>query len=168
MLRRAAAECDVIVTSGGVSVGEADFVKPAVEAEGELLMWKIAMKPGRPLAFGRVGKANFIGLPGNPVSSFVTFLVFVRPFLLKTQGIADVQAHAIPVRADFDWPEPDPRREFLRVKWNARGGLDLYPTQDSAVLMSTAWADGLVDNPAEHPIRAGDMVKFMPYSELYR
>jgi molybdopterin molybdotransferase len=158
----------VIVTSGGVSVGEADFVKPAVEAEGELLMWKIAMKPGRPLAFGRVGNANFIGLPGNPVSSFVTFLVFVRPFLLKTQGVADVQAHAIPVRADFDWPEPDPRREFLRVKWNARGGLDLYPTQDSAVLMSTAWADGLVDNPAEHLIRAGDMVKFMPYSELYR
>ena len=176
-LRRAAAECDVIVTSGGVSVGDADFVKPAVEAEGELLMWKIAMKPGRPLAFGRirrkgesgrVGEASFIGLPGNPVSSFVTFLIFVRPFLLRTQGITDVLAHAIPVRADFDWPEPDPRREFLRVKWNARGGLDLYPTQDSAVLTSTAWADGLVDNPAEHRIRAGDMVKFMPYSELYR
>jgi molybdopterin molybdotransferase len=168
VLRRSAAECDVIVTSGGVSVGEADFVKPAVESEGELLMWKIAMKPGRPLAFGRVGKANFIGLPGNPVSSFVTFLIFVRPFLLKTQGVADVQAHAISVRADFDWPEPDLRREFLRVKWNARGGLDLYPTQDSAVLTSTAWADGLVDNPAEHPIHTGDMVKFMPYSELYR
>ena len=168
VLRRASAECDVIVTSGGVSVGEADFVKPAVEAEGELLMWKIAMKPGRPLAFGRVGKANFIGLPGNPVSSFVTFLIFVRPFLLRTQGITDVHVHAISARADFDWPEPDLRREFLRVKWNARGGLDLYPTQDSAVLMSTAWADGLVDNPAEHPIRAGDLVKFMPYSELYR
>jgi len=168
VLRRSAAECDVIVTSGGVSVGEADFVKPAVESEGELLMWKIAMKPGRPLAFGRVGKANFIGLPGNPVSSFVTFLIFVRPFLLKTQGVADVQAHTISVRADFDWPEPDLRREFLRVKWNARGGLDLYPTQDSAVLTSTAWADGLVDNPAEHPIHTGDMVKFMPYSELYR
>ena len=168
VLRRSAAECDVIVTSGGVSVGEADFVKPAVEAEGELLMWKIAMKPGRPLAFGRVGKANFIGLPGNPVSSFVTFLIFVRPFLLRTQGITEVQTHVISVRADFDWTEPDLRREFLRVKWNARGGLDLYPTQDSAVLMSTAWADGLVDNPAEHPIRAGDMVKFMPYSELYR
>src|SRR5467141_3118050 len=168
VLRRAAGENDVIVTSGGVSVGEADFVKPAVEAEGELLMWRIAMKPGRPLAFGRVAQAAFIGLPGNPVSSFVTFLIFVRPFLLKTQGVADVQAHAIPVRADFDCPEPDLRREFLRVKWNARGGLDLYPTQDSAVLMSTAWADGLVDNPAEHPIRAGDMVNFMPYSELYR
>jgi len=168
VLRRAAAECDVIVTSGGVSVGDADFVKPAVEAEGELLMWRISMKPGRPLAFGRVARASFIGLPGNPVSSFVTFLIFVRPFLLKTQGIAEVSPHSIPVRADFDWPEPDARREFLRVKWNSRGGLDLYPTQDSAVLMSTAWADGLVDNPASRAIRAGEMVTFMPYSELYR
>ena len=168
VLRRAASECDVIVTSGGVSVGEADFVKPAVEAEGELLMWRIAMKPGRPLAFGRVAKAAFIGLPGNPVSSFVTFLLFVRPFLLKTQGIAHVAPRAIEARADFDWPRPDPRREFLRVKWNARGGLDLYPTQDSAVLTSTAWADGLVDNPAGQAIRAGDGVRFLAYSELYR
>ncbi|HZR69061.1 MAG TPA: gephyrin-like molybdotransferase Glp [Burkholderiales bacterium] len=168
VLRRAASECDVIVTSGGVSVGEADFVKPAVEAEGELLMWRIAMKPGRPLAFGRVAKAAFIGLPGNPVSSFVTFLLFVRPFLLKTQGIAQVAPHAIEARADFDWPRPDPRREFLRVKWNARGGLDLYPTQDSAVLTSTAWADGLVDNPPGRAIRAGDTVSFLPYSELFR
>jgi molybdopterin molybdotransferase len=167
-LRRAAAECDVIVTSGGVSVGDADFVKPAVEAEGELLMWRISMKPGRPLAFGKVGSASFIGLPGNPVSSFVTFLIFVRPFLLRRQGIAAVTAHSIPVRADFDWSEPDARREFLRVKWNARGGLDLYHTQDSAVMTSTAWADGLVDNPASQAIRPGDTVKFMPYSELYR
>jgi molybdopterin molybdotransferase len=167
VLKRAAAECDVIVTSGGVSVGDADFVKPAVEAEGSLLMWKIAMKPGRPLAFGRVGEAAFIGLPGNPVSSFVTFLIFVRPFLLKTQGIAAVAPHAIAARADFDWPEPDPRREYLRVKWNAQGGLEIYPTQDSAVLTSTAWADGLVDNPPNHAIARGDIVRFLPYSELY-
>lgn len=167
-LRKAAAECDVIVTSGGVSVGDADFVKPAVEAEGSLLMWKIAMKPGRPLAFGTVQKAFFIGLPGNPVSSFVTFLVFVRPFLLRRQGIADVAPKVLPARADFDWPEPDARREFLRVKWNAQGGLDLYPTQDSAVLTSTAWADGLVDNPPKQAIRRGDTVRFLPYSELYR
>ncbi len=167
-LRRAAGECDLIVTSGGVSVGEADFVKPAVEAEGSLLMWKIAMKPGRPLAFGRVGQAAFIGLPGNPVSSFVTFLIFVRPFLLKTQGHTEVAPRAIEARADFDWPEPDPRREFLRVKWNRQGGLELYPTQDSAVLTSTAWADGLVDNPPDHAIRRGERVRFLPYSELYR
>jgi len=167
VLKRAAAECDVIVTSGGVSVGDADFVKPAVEAEGSLLMWKIAMKPGRPLAFGKVGAAAFIGLPGNPVSSFVTFLIFVRPFLLKMQGIGEVAPRAVVARADFDWPEPDPRREYLRVKWNAQGGLEIYPTQDSAVLTSTAWADGLVDNPPNHAIRRGDSVRFLPYAELY-
>ncbi len=167
VLRRAAAEADIIVTSGGVSVGEEDHVKPAVEAEGSLLMWKIAMKPGRPLAFGKVGGAAFIGLPGNPVSSFVTFLLFVRPFLRKTQGIAEVAPRAIDARADFDWPKPDSRREFLRVKWNPQGGLDLYPTQDSAVLTSTAWADGLVDNPPNQSIAKGGHVRFLPFSELY-
>ena len=168
VLRRAAGECDVVVTSGGVSVGEADYVKPAVEAEGKLLMWRIAMKPGRPLAFGSIGNSFFIGLPGNPVSSFVTFLIFVRPFLLRTQGVTAVEPRAIRARADFDWLEPDARREFLRVKWNAQGGLDLYPTQDSAVLTSTAWADGLLDNPAGHAIKKGDSVRFLPYAELYR
>jgi molybdopterin molybdotransferase len=166
-LRRTAAECDLIVTSGGVSVGEADYVKPAVEAEGSLLMWRIAMKPGRPLAFGKVKDSFFIGLPGNPVSSFVTFLIFVRPFILKAQGMTDVAPRSIQVRADFDWPKPDSRREFLRVKWNAQGGLELFPTQDSAVLTSTAWADGLVDNPAGRAIRKGESVRFLPYSELY-
>ncbi|MGA7985877.1 MAG: molybdopterin molybdotransferase MoeA, partial [Burkholderiales bacterium] len=167
VLRRAATDSDIIVTSGGVSVGEEDHVRPAVEAEGALLMWKIAMKPGRPLAFGKVGGAAFIGLPGNPVSSFVTFLLFVRPFLRKTQGIAEVAPRAIDARADFDWPKPDSRREFLRVRWNPQGGLDLYPTQDSAVLTSTAWADGLVDNPPNHPIGMGERVRFLAFSELY-
>jgi molybdopterin molybdotransferase len=168
VLRRAAGENDIIVTSGGVSVGDADFVKPAVEAEGKLLMWRISMKPGRPLAFGSVGQASFIGLPGNPVSSFVTFLIFVRPFLLRTQGIAMVMPHAIEARADFDWPQPDARREFLRVKWNAKGGLDLYPTQDSAVMTSTAWAEGFLDNPPNQAIRRGDRVRYLPYAELFR
>jgi molybdopterin molybdotransferase len=168
VLRQAAKECDLIVTSGGVSVGEADYVKPAVEAEGSLLMWRIAMKPGRPLAFGRVGEAFFIGLPGNPVSSFVTFLIFVRPFLLKTQGISETEPRVIAARADFDWQQADARREFLRVKWNGQGGLDLYPSQDSAVLTSTSWADGLVDNPPRQAIRKGDAVRFLPFSELYR
>ena len=167
VLRRAAAEADLIVTSGGVSVGEEDHVRPAVEAEGSLLMWRIAIKPGRPLAFGKVGEAAFIGLPGNPVSSFVTFLLFVRPFLRKTQGIAEVAPRAIEARADFDWQKPDSRREFLRVKWNLQGGLDLYPTQDSAVLTSTAWADGLVDNPPNRAIAKGEQVRFLPFSELY-
>jgi len=168
VLRAAAAESDLIVTSGGVSVGEEDHVRPAVEAEGSLLLWRIAMKPGRPLAFGRVGAAAFIGLPGNPVSSFITFLVFVRPFLLRLQGVADVTPKALEMRADFDWSRPDARREFLRVRHNAAGGLDLYPTQDSAVLASTAWADGLVDNPPRQAIRKGDRVRYLPFAELYR
>jgi molybdopterin molybdotransferase len=168
VLRRAAAGNDVIVTSGGVSVGDEDHVKPAVEAEGELLMWRIAMKPGRPLAFGRIGSTAFIGLPGNPVSSFITFLIFVRPFLLRMQGVAEVAPRPIELRADFDWPKPDQRREFLRARFNAAGGLELYPTQDSAVLTSTAWADGLVDNPANHAIGRGDTVRFLPFAELYR
>ena len=172
VLRKAADECDVIVTSGGVSVGDADFVKPAVEAEGELLLWRIAMKPGRPLAFGRVGKSGkstaFIGLPGNPVASFVTFLWFVRPFVMRTQGMTDAVSHGIPMRADFDWTDADARREFLRARRNDNGGLDLYPSQDSSVLMSTAWSDGLIDNPPGCVIRRGDTVKFLPYAELFR
>lgn len=167
VLRQAADGNDLIITSGGVSVGEEDHIKPAVEAEGKLNMWQIAVKPGKPLAFGEVGQAFFLGLPGNPVSSFVTFLLFVRPFLLRLQG-ADVpaQARGILVRADFNWPKADRRNEFLRAKLNGQGGLDLFPNQGSAVLTSTVWGDGLVDNPAGNPIAPGDLVRFIPFSEL--
>ncbi|HEX8601494.1 MAG TPA: gephyrin-like molybdotransferase Glp [Pseudoduganella sp.] len=165
VLREAAHDSDLIITSGGVSVGEEDHVKPAVEAEGKLDMWQIGIKPGKPLAFGEVGHAFFIGLPGNPVSSFVTFLLFVRPFLLKLQGAAARPPLALPVRADFDW-KGDRRNEFLRVRLNANGGLDLFPNQGSGVLTSTVWGDGLVDNPAGQPIRTGDIVRFTPFSEL--
>jgi molybdopterin molybdotransferase len=173
VLREAAAGNDLIVTSGGVSVGEEDHVKPAVEAEGRLSMWKIAVKPGRPLAFGEVNagtgrRAHFIGLPGNPVSSFVTFVIFVRPFLLRCQGVARVEPLSYPLRADFDWAKPDTRREFLRVKLNAAGGLDLFANQSSAVLTSAVWGDGFIDNPARQPIRRGEMVKFLPFSELFQ
>ncbi|HET9041747.1 MAG TPA: gephyrin-like molybdotransferase Glp [Burkholderiales bacterium] len=170
-LREAAAISDVIVTSGGVSVGEEDHVKPAVTAEGHLDLWRIAIKPGRPLAYGAVrradgGEASFIGLPGNPVSSFVTFLLFVRPFVLRLQGIAETATRAYAARADFDWPKPDQRREFLRARFNRDGGLDLYPNQSSGVLTSTVWGDGLVDNPAKHAIKRGDAVRFLPFAEL--
>jgi molybdopterin molybdotransferase len=173
VLRRAAAGSDLIITSGGVSVGEEDHIKPAVEAEGRLSMWKIAVKPGKPLAFGEVDagggrKAHFIGLPGNPVSSFVTFLVFVRPFVLRCQGVASVEPRSYALRADFDWAKPDSRREFLRVKLNAAGGLELFANQSSAVLTSTVWGDGFVDNPARQPIRRGDTVKFLPFAELFQ
>ena len=166
VLRQAAQGHDLILTSGGVSVGEEDHVKPAVEAEGSLDMWKIAMKPGKPLAYGRVHGAAFIGLPGNPVSSFVTFVMLVRPFLLATQGVADVAPTALALRADFDWPQPDRRREFLRARMNAQGGVELFANQGSAALNSTVWANGLVDIPAGQAVARGSTVRFLPYAGL--
>ena len=166
VLRRAAEGHDLILTSGGVSVGEEDHVKPAVEAEGSLDMWKIAMKPGKPLAYGRVHGAAFIGLPGNPVSSFVTFLLMVRPFLLATQGVSEVAPASMQLRADFDWPRPDRRREFLRARMNAQGGVELFANQGSAALESTVWANGLVDIPAGTVIACGETVRFLPYGDL--
>jgi molybdopterin molybdotransferase len=166
-LRAAAREHDLIITSGGVSVGEEDHIKPAVEAEGRLNMWQIAVKPGKPLAFGEVGRAFFMGLPGNPVSSFVTFLLFVRPFLLRLQGVSgDVSPKAIAMRADFDWPKPDRRNEFLRARINGQGGLELFPNQGSGVLTSTVWADGLIDCPPGEAIARGDTVRFIPFAFL--
>ena len=170
-LRSAAREHDLIITSGGVSVGEEDHIKPAVEAEGRLNMWQIAVKPGKPLAFGEVrrnqGTAFFLGLPGNPVSSFITFLLFVRPFILRLQGVQGAVApRAFSMRADFNWPKADRRNEFLRARINANGGLDLFPNQGSGVLTSTVWGDGLIDNPPSNAITAGDTVRFIPFSEL--
>jgi molybdopterin molybdotransferase len=162
----AAVGADLIVTSGGVSVGEEDHVKPAVEAEGRLEMWQIAMKPGKPLAFGHVRDVPFIGLPGNPVSSFVTFLLFGRPFVLRRQGVLGDPVRVLSLPADFDLPRGDRRREFLRARMNDRGALDLFPNQNSAILNSAVWADGLIDNPAGQSIRRGDIVRFLPYSEL--
>jgi molybdopterin molybdotransferase len=169
-LQSAAEVADVIITSGGVSVGEEDHVKPAVQAQGALELWQIAIKPGKPLAFGTVrkaqGNAMFFGLPGNPVSSFITFLMFVRPFLLRLQGVQDVTPQSLLLRAAFDWPRPDKRREYLRVKLNAAGELELFPNQNSAVMTSTVWATGLVDNPPGQVIQQGDVVHYLPFSEL--
>ncbi len=214
-LRAAARDHDLIITTGGVSVGEEDHVRPAVEMEGEIKLWQIAMKPGKPLAYGRVRRtagaapvaqrvanavsvaheagrevtsgspekgsgsasapiaagdaadmADFIGLPGNPVSSFVTFLLFVRPFILKRQGAVALEPRALTLPAAFDWPRPDRRREFLRVRLNPQGSLDLFPNQSSGVLTSTVWGDGLVDNPPAAAIKRGDAVRFLPFSAL--
>jgi molybdopterin molybdotransferase len=165
-LRGASAAHDVIVTSGGVSVGEEDHVKPAVQSLGSLDLWQLAIKPGKPFAYGRVGPAHFIGLPGNPVSSFVTFLLLVRPFLLKLQGATALAAPTMAVRADFAWPKADRRREFVRVRRNANGGLDLYNNQSSGVLTSMVWGDGLVDIAAGQTIAVGDTAQFIAFSEL--
>jgi molybdopterin molybdotransferase len=199
-LRAAAVSSDLILTSGGVSVGDEDHVKPSVEAEGTLDLWKIAIKPGKPLAFGSVrrpagrpspsfplpegegsnspplslrercrergiGAAAFIGLPGNPVSSFVTFLMLVRPFILKAQGAAVFAPQAQILCADFDY-KGDPRREFLRARMNEMGGLELFANQSSGVLTSCTWADGLIENPPRQAIKRGDSVRFLPFSEL--
>ncbi|WP_370623095.1 gephyrin-like molybdotransferase Glp [Polynucleobacter sp. UK-Kesae-W10] len=175
-LRQASKDHDLIITSGGVSVGEEDHIKPAVSAEGRLDLWQIAIKPGKPLAFGAVrksdnpadGEAWFIGLPGNPVSSFVTFLLFVRPFILKLQGREEKLPQSYLMRADFDWSKADRRNEFLRVKVNAQGGLDLFPNQSSGVLTSASWGDGLVDCPPSQPIKVGDLVKYIPFDALLK
>ena len=165
-LRKAAEGHDLILTSGGVSVGEEDHIKPAVQALGQLDLWQIAIKPGKPFAYGRVGQAHFMGLPGNPVSSFVTFLLLVRPFVLRLQGVQQVAPPSVLLRADFSTRKADRRREFLRVRRNADGGLDLFKNQSSGVLTSAAWGDGLVDNPAEHTIAHGDCVRFISFAEL--
>lgn len=165
-LRQAAQGHDLILTSGGVSVGEEDHIKPAVEFLGRLDLWQIAMKPGKPFAYGRIADTHFMGLPGNPVSSLVTFGVLVRPFLLRLQGVRDVAPKTIAASAGFDWAKPDKRREFLRVRQNADGTLELFANQSSGVLTSAAWADGVVDNPAGQTIARGDRVRFLPFSEL--
>ncbi|WJF91404.1 molybdopterin molybdotransferase MoeA [Paraburkholderia bonniea] len=181
-LHEAAQAHDLILTCGGVSVGDEDHVKPAVEAQGHLMLWQIAMKPGKPLAFGAVRRgaalasgtsitatpdeAFFIGLPGNPVSSLVTFLLFVRPFLLRLAGAHNVMPQALSLRADFTQHKADRRNEFLRARINRSGGLDLFPDQRSAVLTSAVWADGLIDNPPNHLISTGETVRFIPFAEL--
>ena len=160
---------DLILTSGGVSVGEEDHVKPAIQSLGELQLWSLAIKPGKPFAYGQLNvnqkRAHFIGLPGNPVSSFVTFLLLARPFILNLQGVQQTGLGTYALRADFAWPKADKRREFLRVKRNTAGGLDLFENQGSGVLTSAVWADGLVDNPPGNTIAPGDTVSFIPFFE---
>ncbi|MCW5256495.1 molybdopterin molybdenumtransferase MoeA [Verminephrobacter aporrectodeae subsp. tuberculatae] len=165
-LQDASAAHDLILSSGGVSVGEEDHIKPAVEALGRLDLWQIAMKPGKPFAYGQVGPAHFMGLPGNPVSSFLTFALLVRPFVLRLQGALAVAPKALPATAHFAWPRADKRREFLRVRHNPAGGLELFGNQSSGVLTSATWGDGVVDNPAGQTIAPGDSVAFIAFSEL--
>jgi molybdopterin molybdotransferase len=169
-ISKAALGHDLIVTSGGVSVGEEDHIRPAVEAQGRLNMWNIAIKPGKPLALGEIDRAGgttpFIGLPGNPVSTFILFLLFVKPFILRLQGVQNTAPQAYSMRADFSWAKAGPRNEFLRARINPSGGLDLFANQSSGVLTSAIWGDGLIDNPPGRTIAPGDTVRFLPFNEL--
>jgi molybdopterin molybdotransferase len=168
-LMTAADDADVVVTSGGMSVGDEDHVKRAVERAGKLEMWRVAVKPGKPLAYGRINDADFIGLPGNPVSTLLTFCLFVRPFLLRRQGVPEVLGKAVAVPAGFHWPRPGRRREYLRARLEqGTGGMvvNIYPNQGSDVLTSTVWADGLVEIRAGETVERGDRVPYYSFAEL--
>lgn len=169
-LQQASSQADVVMTTGGVSVGEEDHVREAVSQLGRIELWKVAMKPGKPVACGQVGQADFIGLPGNPVSAFSTFCLFARPFLLKRMGCNQVLYRAYPVRSAFDWGKMGTRREFLRGHLvpgqDGAGEVRLYPNQGSGVLTSAAWADGFVDIEIGQTVRRGDWVRFIPFAEV--
>jgi len=165
-----AAQADLVVSSGGMSVGEEDHIKAAVEEAGKLEMWKVAVKPGKPLAYGRVGAADFVGLPGNPVSTLVTFCLFVRPFILARMGVVNPQPGSYLVKAGFDWPKPVSRREYVRVKVgiDERGQAvaNLFPRQGSDVLTSTVWATGLMEIVEGETYRRGDSLRYIPFAEV--
>ncbi|CAC9614926.1 Molybdopterin molybdenumtransferase (EC 2.10.1.1) [uncultured Gammaproteobacteria bacterium] len=156
-------DCDLIITTGGVSVGEEDHVKPAVEKLGKLSLWRIKVKPGKPLAFGHIGKSAFIGLPGNPVSAMVTFFLFAQPFIKKMQGMSNYKNQPIQVQTNFDWLKPKPRREFVRVRLDPTtmpASASLYPKQGSDVLSSIVWADGLLEIPEDTTFSQGKVLNY--------
>jgi molybdopterin molybdotransferase len=170
-LSTAAAMADLVITSGGVSVGEEDHVKAALESLGELTLWRVRMKPGKPLAFGHIGAVPFIGLPGNPVSVYVTFLLFARPYLQRLQGRGETTLKSWPVISGFDYQTKN-RREYLRVRVSGdplRGlTVEKYPRQGSDVLSSVAWADGLAEIPEDTSVHSGDTLRYLPFSEWAR
>ena len=168
-LERLSSECDLIITSGGVSVGEEDHVKPAVEKLGKLSLWRIKMKPGKPLAYGQVRNIPFIGLPGNPVSSFVTYCIFALPFIKKMQGNSNFKTETIKVKANFDCKRAKPRREFARVRIDYSSEIplaNLYPKQGSDVMSSIVWADGFIEIPENTTFENGTILNYYPLTEL--
>ncbi len=170
-LQQGAEQADLILASGGVSVGEEDHVKPAVEHLGSLDLWRIAVRPGKPLAFGHIGDTPFIGTPGNPVSLFVTFSIFARPFILKRQGvIGELRPRPVRAKAGFERAKADKRREYARARleYDDKGEpvVHLFSNRSSAMLSSLIWADGLVAIPENRVLAAGDRVDFLPFREL--
>lgn len=162
VLKKAALRGDVIISAGGVSVGEEDYVKAAVEKLGAMAFWKVAIKPGKPLAFGAVDKTPFIGLPGNPASVFATFMILARPFLLAAQGIANTQPQVLKAIAEFD--KAGERREvYLRGRLTDTG-VEIYPNQSSGVLSSACWGEVFVRQKSGESIQVGDLVDVLPYA----
>lgn len=166
-LLKLAETTDIIISTGGVSVGDKDYVKNLMEDMGRLELWRVNLKPGKPIAFGYIQDTPIFGLPGNPVSAYVTFLLFARRFILATQGCSAVETPTFQVRADFDWQKPCKREEYLRARYHADGTATLYPKQGSGVLSSVAWANGLIKVPPQQTIAKGDSVTFIPSPAFY-
>lgn len=158
-------DVDLILSTGGVSVGEADYLGVALREAGELALWKLAIKPGKPLTVGQYNGVPVIGLPGNPASTLVTFGLLARPYLLRRQGVQEVTPLQFAVPAGFDWPKAGNRREYLRARME-QGRALIYRNQSSGVLRSAAWAEGLVEVLEGSTPKPGDMVQFIPLSEL--
>ncbi len=166
-LSHAAAHADCVISTGGVSVGDEDHVKPAIEKLGQLALWKIAIKPGKPLAFGDIKGTPFFGLPGNPVSVFITFAILVRPYLQARQGQTVGKLRTLPLQSNFSSTANPKRQEYIRVKIDDDGRVDSYRTQSSGALSSTAWADALAIIPAGTAVNVGDTLAVIPFSELF-
>ncbi len=166
-LRNASEQADCVITTGGVSVGEEDHVKPAVESLGELNLWKLALKPGKPLAFGKIGDTPFFGLPGNPVSVFVTFLLFVRPYLYAQQGSPCHELHPIQLPASFSRNKKSIRQEYVRVRVHPNGTMETHPNQSSGVLSSTSWANALAIVEPDTTVTQGDMVPVITFASMF-
>ncbi|QEY62335.1 molybdopterin molybdotransferase MoeA [Metapseudomonas lalkuanensis] len=158
-------QVDLILSTGGVSVGEADFLGVALREEGELALWKLAIKPGKPLTFGHFRGVPVIGLPGNPASTLVTFGLLTRPYLLRRLGVEELEPLGFTVPAGFIWKKPGNRREYLRARLE-NGRAVIYPNQSSGVLRSAAWAEGLVEVLEGTTLAEGDTLRFIPLSEL--
>ena len=168
-LADAASRFDLIITSGGVSVGEEDHLKQAIRELGELHLWRLAIQPGKPLAFGEVNGTPWIGLPGNPAAALVTSLVVARPFLLRAQGCTQVQVTPLRLPAGFAWRKANVRQQFLRARLEAVDGrleVRLFPRQGSAMLTSATWADGLAIVECQRTFAEGELVQYLPFSEL--
>lgn len=157
---------DLILTTGGVSAGDADCLGQVLRDNGKPLLWKLAIKPGKPLTVGHFGAVPVIGLPGNPTSALVTFGLLARPYLLRIQGVDDVMPLSFTVNAGFDWRKAGSRREYLRVRLEA-GRAVLYSNQSSGVLLGATWADGLVEIPENSTHNLGDPLRFIPFNELF-
>lgn len=173
-LLEASEKADLVMTSGGVSVGEEDHIRKALEENGELGLWRVNIKPGKPFVFGEIhrkeGNTPFMGLPGNPVSVFATFCIFARPYIIKKQGSNEKPPKTFMVESGFEISKKEMRNEYMRARlvYDASGKaiVNLYPNQGSGVLTSASWANGFAFVPAETLVDKGDFIQFTPFSEL--